>query len=589
MNIPDVTGETPQEADQALAAADLPEPTPLQPTRVPARFPVDALPQWAANYVTAEANATQTPTDLAGCCVLGVLAACAGGRAVVQPRRGWREPCNLYLLPVMPPGSRKSAVCADATRPLYDAEQELTEQVRGEIIEAVMLRDIATKTAEKAMRGAANAPNNKDKTADAIAAARHAEAIAVPVLPRLIADDVTPEAVASLLAEHGGRLAIISAEGGVFDVMAGRYNGRVPVLDVWLKGHAGDPLRVDRKGRAAEYVKSPALTLMLTVQPTVLTGIARNGEFRGRGLLARFLYSIPQDNIGCRLIGEPPVPEETSDAYSSHVRKLAADLAGWTDPAVLALTAEAHKKLLELERAIEPKLARDGDYGPIREWASKLVGVVVRIAGLLHLATEAEAFRTPISTETLSAAIRIGDYFAEHAQAAFGLLGDSGTSDAAYLLEFLHRREIKEFTIRQLLTDLPRGRFANAEDVSGTVAVLEDHGWVVPLPIPERKGPGRKPSPTFRTHPNVATYVPADIAAESAVSAQPRPERHSADSADNAATSPAESPGFRTHAPVDVATEPAHCLGCGQPLLIRSPGRTHCARCRPASSEQAAS
>lgn len=56
-----------------------------------------------------------------------------------------------------------------------------------------------------------------------MSAAGQAKAIEVPVLPRLVADDVTPEAAASLLADHGGRLAIISAEGGIFDTMAGRY------------------------------------------------------------------------------------------------------------------------------------------------------------------------------------------------------------------------------------------------------------------------------------------------------------------------------------------------------------------------------
>lgn len=84
--------------------------------------------------------------------------------------------------------------------------------------------------------------------ADGSSAALAAEEITVPVLPRLVADDVTPEAVASLLAEQGGRLAVLSAEGGILATLAGRYSG-APNLEVFLKGHAGDLLRVDRKGR----------------------------------------------------------------------------------------------------------------------------------------------------------------------------------------------------------------------------------------------------------------------------------------------------------------------------------------------------
>jgi hypothetical protein len=113
----------------------------------------------------------------------------------------------------------------------------------------------------------------------------------VPVLPRLIADDITVEAAASLLAEQNGRLAVLSAEGGIFATLAGRYSSGQPNLEVFLKGHAGDLLRVDRKGRPAEHIPQPALTLGLAVQPEVLRDIARMPGFRGRGLLARILYS----------------------------------------------------------------------------------------------------------------------------------------------------------------------------------------------------------------------------------------------------------------------------------------------------------
>lgn len=517
--------------DEPLSVVSFPaEPTPLQAPRVPAQFPVDALPSWASEYVAALSTATQTPADLAGCCVLGVLSAAAGGRVMIQPRRGWREPVNLYCLPVLPPGSRKSAVVSETTRPLYDAERDLEEKARAERGEQAILRDIATKAAEKASRDAANAGSAEQRlqlTADAVSAAEAAENIEVPPAPRLIADDVTPEAVASLLAEHRGRLAIISAEGGVFDMMAGRYS-KVPSLDVWLKGHAGDPVRVDRKGRPAEYVEHPALTLLLTVQPSVLASIARNGEFRGRGLLARFLYSIPPDNVGYRMVGLEPVSEPVADSYVGNVRKMVDDLAAWTDPAVLTFSEAAQTLLLEFERAVEPKLRRDGDYGGVREWASKLVGAAVRLAGLLHLAEGGEWLRTPISESTLAAAIRLADYFAEHAQAAFGLLGDTGTSDAAYLLDYIGRKGIEQFTIRSLHVELPRGRFATAEDVTAAVEILAEHGWAALLPPPERKGPGRKPSPTYAVHP---------MATESTQSTDRRQPPDSVDSVDSVVTS----------------------------------------------------
>jgi hypothetical protein len=108
----------------------------------------------------------------------------------------------------------------------------------------------------------------------------------------------------------------MSAEGGVFDLIAGRYSNGAPNLDVYLKAHAGDSLRVDRVGRDSESVDAPALTIGLTIQPEVLRGLAEKPGFRGRGLLARFLFSLPRSGIGYRKISTSPVrPWEIKTYY----------------------------------------------------------------------------------------------------------------------------------------------------------------------------------------------------------------------------------------------------------------------------------
>ena len=62
---------------------------------------------------------------------------------------------------------------------------------------------------------------------------------------RFFADDCSSEALTSLLANNGGVFSVISTEGGIFDIMAGRYSNKANI-DVWLKGHCGDAIRVDR-------------------------------------------------------------------------------------------------------------------------------------------------------------------------------------------------------------------------------------------------------------------------------------------------------------------------------------------------------
>jgi hypothetical protein len=48
----------------------------------------------------------------------------------------------------------------------------------------------------------------------------------VPHLPTLFSNDATPKRLEVLLQENSGRIALISDEGGPFDVMNGRYSQR---------------------------------------------------------------------------------------------------------------------------------------------------------------------------------------------------------------------------------------------------------------------------------------------------------------------------------------------------------------------------
>jgi hypothetical protein len=386
--------------------------------------------------------------------------------------------------------------------PLYDVEQKLAATGAAARDDALLSKQIATMAAEKVKQAAAKAYGTGQWAAtmsDAQAAQQMADGISVPEIPRLIADDVTPEAVGTLLAEQGGCLAIVSAEGGLFDIIAGRYTGSLN-LDVWLKGHAGDPLKIDRKGRPPEYIRHPALTVGLMVQPSVLDQIASNRQFRGRGLLARFLYAFPVSKVGRRKIGTTPVTEPVRDAYRDHIMALTADLAKWTgdDRIVLTLSDKAQTAVQRIEADLEPHLAADGSLDALVDWGSKHVGAIVRIAGLLHIYAMGvgAAVRAPITAETIVNANRVGDYFLACARKAFATMGtDRVTADAMYLLARINSLEIDVVSER----DMQRAakRFKTREELLPAVDRLLDHGWLVPL---ADKGPtgGRSASPRYQ-------------------------------------------------------------------------------------------
>jgi hypothetical protein len=473
-------------------------------------FPVDALPPPIRAMIEAVAEATQTDPAMPATSALAVLSACTGGHSEIEVRGGWREPLNLYLNTIAAPGERKSAVQAALSRPLLEVEQEMAQSGLAAQIEAATRKQVAERAAERSKQEAARQANTEgwDKAmADAIGAAAIAEEITVPAVPRVLADDITPEAAATLLAEQQGRLAIISAEGGIFDIIAGRYNGNVPNMDLWLKGHSGDPLKVDRKGRPPEYIRRPALTLGLMIQPVVLNTIAGNRQFRGRGFLARILYSYPTSKVGRRTIAPAQADPEVLATYGKVVRELASGMSGWVgDPAVLTLTGTAHSAITAIEKAVEPTLAGNGELAPLADWGAKYVGAIARIAGILHLAEHGASGgpTSSVEAQTIRSAFRIGEYFKACAINAFSQMGiDHDTADAVYLLERIASLSVDEVSERDMFTASSRARFKKMGDLLAAIDRLVDHGYLTRLPPPKSTG-GRPPSPRYKVHPEVA-------------------------------------------------------------------------------------
>src|SRR5215211_1798593 len=124
-------------------------PAPFHTFDLPA-FPTEVLPDWIEDLVEAEANATQTPVDLASMLALGVGALACAKVVEVEPWDGWREPVNLYTATAMPPGSRKSAVFADLMAPVEEFEARSVEDKAPEIEEQQTMAKIYEGRLQKA-------------------------------------------------------------------------------------------------------------------------------------------------------------------------------------------------------------------------------------------------------------------------------------------------------------------------------------------------------------------------------------------------------------------------------------------------------
>lgn len=322
-----------------------------------------------------------------------------------------------------------------------------------------------------------------------------------PVLPRLLVDDVTAEKLGMMLAEQGGRIASMSPEGGVFDLMAGLYSkSGFPQFGVYLAGHAGDQLITDRVSRQSVRVERPALTCAYAMQPAVIEGLAEKAAFRGRGLLARFLYSAPHSWIGRREIAPAPVPDAIRAAYHRAVRRLA-ESTDDGEPVVLGLTPEASQLFKRWEAEIESMLADGGAMEDIRDWGAKLAGATLRLAAVLHGVEHGPAGH--VDGRTITSAVAIARYCIPHAAAVLRMmLAGARDDDALYVLRWIQRHGRRQFTKREAQQHGKR-RFPTAQSIDMALSALERRGYIRPLPSAGADGPGRPPSPAYEVHPAI--------------------------------------------------------------------------------------
>jgi len=476
------------------------EPIPFDDIRLPP-FPVDALPEVIGNYVRALSESTQTPVDMAASAVFPILSVCLQGKYKIRGKQDWYEPLNCYSLVIMEPSERKSAVANAMVSPLNCYEAEYNRQYSASIESSRMQKRILERK-QKAL---------EEKAAKGKAERGELEEIALEIAEfkekkplRLYVDDITTEKLTSVLSENDGKAAILSTEGGIFDTLAGLYSKTVNI-DVMLKGFSGDPIRVDRIGRSSENILNPSLSILLMIQPMVLSGMMQNKTFRGRGLTARFLYSMPATALGKRKFRSNPVPRDIYEQYRFLLMTLLEETEEITEPETITLSGAAEELLAAFAEELEPKLINE--YADIADWAGKLVGTVLRISGLLCRASVTlgtlwgePAPQLVVDGAIMDNAIRIGRYYIEHAKAAFGLMGaDTTVNQARSVLNAVLENGLTEFNRRDIMR-LCR-KYRKAETVQTVLETLTEYGYIAPKDPEPRYGRGRPPAALYLVNP----------------------------------------------------------------------------------------
>lgn len=482
-----------------------PEPVAFTGHNVPL-LNLQALPPVLGDFCRELAEEKQVPAELVLSNVLAVLATAAQARYVVRVRDGFTEPLNLYTICPLDPANRKSAVVEAVTAPLRDWEAWIAEKMAPAVREAQSQRQTLEKFIEKKRSLAASRKTMAEvQEAQREILELEEQLPEVPVIPRLLADNCTPEALAVLMAGTGGCIAIVTAEGGIFDILSGLYSRGTPNLDLFLKSHSGDSFRVDRRNSAPVLLDSPHLTLGISPQPVTLAERSAARLFRGRGLDGRFLYFMPESLLGKRKLEPAPMSPGTRARFHDKVRSLLptawrTDMPG---PIPLELSSDAYQIWLSFAGEVEKALDSGGELEAMGDWGGKIAGAVIRIAGLFHLATHDKPETLKITPETMRQATYLGAFLIEHAKAAYAVMGaDESTNGARRVLDWIRHKSVEKFTVRECWQTVKRQTaFRHVDAVHSALKELEERDFIRELPAQEKRGPGRKPSPTYAVNP----------------------------------------------------------------------------------------
>ncbi len=458
---------------------------------------IEHLPQWARDFADALSKATETPSELAAGMVLVACSTVVSRRLCVMVKEGYFEPCNLWIVVALPPGNRKSAVQSSTIEPIIQWEREQTANLEPEIKRITSeLKTMEARAKEIRNKAAKEKDPNKANELGKEAADIEMDLPEIPNVPQLWTSDATPERLGSLLADNDECMAWLSSEGGIFDLLQGRYSNGIPNLDLVLKAHSGDSERVDRGSRVPVYLRHPLLTIGLSPQPEVLRGLANKTGFRSRGLLARFLYLLPPSPLGYRELKTTPIPEKISNDYFSGIYAMLQ----WEQSNdkkkkhhILELSEGAYLEWHEFQKAIEIKMRPGNEMELYTDLAGKAPGAAARLSGVLHGIKHAHGspWEAVITQETMQEALEIISVCLQHSLAAMGIMGTDPTiTSAKKVWHWIERNKMTHFTLREAFNAL-RGTFSRVPELRKIFEILEERGYLRIIE-PEKSGPGRR-------------------------------------------------------------------------------------------------
>jgi hypothetical protein len=389
-------------------------------------FPVDALPEPLAAFVSEAAAAIGVDPAYVGLPLLPIVGAAIGTALRLELRDdGYSVPAIVWAAIVGSSGSGKSpalrAVLAATRAHDRDLRQEAAE-IRREHEASVEVYEAAAAAWRKAQ-----------------ASGRSTEPPPIrPELPRgrrALVVDATTEALAERLADNSRGLLLARDELSGWLGSLNRYSRTGASADeaFFLSAYDGESHSIDRRTGDRREIDVPLAALWIV--GGIQAGVLQRGltaERREAGLMARFLLASPPARAAEWT--EAEVSFATRQAYAELIAGLyrhehEIDEKGREKPRLLRLDADAKKAYVAFFNRTSAELFELPD-GDLKAALSKLRETAARIALILH-AAKAEAERrvdlNVVDADSMSRAIRLAEWLKVETRRMYRFLGE--TSD----------------------------------------------------------------------------------------------------------------------------------------------------------------
>ena len=345
-------------------------------------LPVDGLSPNATEMLRKVASSLQCPVDIALSAMFATVGVAMGKRVIIDDGKYRNYPC-LWVCVVAPSGSNKSTPIRFFLQPLKDRDSYNYGVYREEL---------------RAYRQAGDDKGDK------------------PVFKQYVISDSTPEARNQVLSVNPNGILLYRDElKGMIDDFC-RY-AKSGELSQMLSMFDSDTIVVNRKSDEPLLIKDPFMSIIGSIQPSVLVDTFGNDNMMNNGFNQRWLFCYPESGMP-EMYNDVSIPQSVISDWKDFIYNLI-----MYDFSVMGgkiyIRGEAKRVYIDYYNSLQIKKASADDY--LSSVYSKLQIHVIRWAGVAHILGNSPT-SIDITPEEMEYSVRCMDYFERCALKVYRLL-----------------------------------------------------------------------------------------------------------------------------------------------------------------------